>query len=136
MTSPTEPSTPFRALAVAWLALTVSFSQGCLVWRYPTTPEVRGTVIDQATQQPLPGAVVGMHLQDQVIAYTDSDGTFRLPSDRHWRFCPLIPGDYWPRGTLFIEANGYHRHEQEVRALGGNPVVLKNPVELVRAPQP
>ena len=119
----------------ALLLLVGALGQGCLVWRYPTTPKVSGSVIDATTKQPVPGATVGIRKHDDIIRTTSHDGAFRLPSDHVWRPCPLIPGDYWPRGMLFIEAPGYRPHEQEVSTFGGRPVVLQQPVELQRAQQ-
>ena len=111
------------------------FGQGCVVWRCPTTPQVSGAVIDATTKQPVSGATVGIRNHESITRTTSQDGVFRLPSDHVWRPSPLIPGDYWPQGMLFIEAPGYVLHELKVSTFGERPIVLQQPVELQRAQQ-
>lgn len=111
------------------------FGQGCVVWRYSTTPQVSGTVIDATTKQPVSGATVGIRDHEGIIRTTSPDGVFRLPSDHVWRPCLLMLGDHWPQGMLFIEAPGYVPQEQKVSTFGERPIVLQQPVELQRAQQ-
>ena len=129
------PRTQIRAVMCSLLLLFAVLGQGCLVWRYPTTPKVTGSVIDATTKQPVSGARVGVRQHDKLTRMTSPDGSFRLRSDHVWRPCPLIPGDYWPGGMLFIEAPGYRPHEQKVHTFGGGTVVLQHPVELQREVQ-
>ncbi len=124
-----QPPSLFLLLVIA------IFGQGCVVWRYPTTPQVSGAVIDATTKQPVSGATVGIRDHEGIIRTTSPDGVFRLPSDHVWRPCPLVPGDYWPQGMLFIEAPGYVPYERKVSTFGERPIVLQQPVELQRTQQ-
>ena len=59
------------------------------------------------------------------------DGTFHLESDRAWRFCWFMPGEFWSEGgVFFIEAPGYRPFEQEVQTRHGTPYAFQGPIEL------
>jgi hypothetical protein len=106
--------------------------QGCLVWRYTNVPPVSGVVVDAESKQPINAAKVGFRECGDVVRYTSSDGSFNLPGEHEWRFCPLIPGDYWPRGTLFVEAPGHRTSEKWISKFGGTHVKLSDPIQLKR----
>jgi hypothetical protein len=122
----------FRPSSLFLLLVIAIFGQGCLVWRYPTTPQVSGSVIDATTKQPIANATVGIRQHSRTVRTTAKDGSFLLRSDHIWRPCPLIPGDYWPQGLLFIEAASYRTVERKVATFGGRLVILEQPIELER----
>src|SRR5712691_109125 len=86
------------------LILTIAvFTQGCLAYRYTTTPPVSGRVIDATTEQPIAGAKVGFRKHERKTVSTASDGNFHLQSDHVWAFSPLMPWEFSPcGGVLFV----------------------------------
>jgi hypothetical protein len=124
-----------RRLTTLFILSLAAVTQGCIVWRIPVTPNVAGTVIDAETRQPVAGAAVGIRgsrERDHLLRATRSDGTFNLPSEHVWRPIPLIPGDYWPNGVLFVDAPGYRIFQQEVQTFGGSLLRLPHAIELER----
>lgn len=120
------------------LGLVALSGQGCLVWRYPVTPDVAGYVNDATTTKPIAGATVSMRREEaggstrvEVVRTSATSGAFHLPARHVWRPCFLIPGDYWPAGTLVVEAPGYRIYEQRLETFGGGKLRLPNPVDLV-----
>ena len=94
-----------------------------LLWPIPELPSprplaaqetvaVRGQVVDQAAERPIPGVRVVL-VEASRETLTDRDGTFRLPG--------VIPGTY----TLRLEAMGYRIHEEALEVGPGlAPVTL------------
>jgi hypothetical protein len=107
-------------------------TSGCLVWRYAETPPVSGVVVDARSKLPVAGARAVIVERPEVMAPTDGAGRFALPGTYRWVFCPILPGDYWPGGTLLVEAEGYGSSERAVCAFGDGRVELNPPMELAR----
>lgn len=71
---------------------------------------LKGTVIESTTGNPISDIEVQLH-ENENTAMTDSTG--------HFEFSGLESGKY----TLYIEADGYKEHEQEVDLTKGDATV-------------
>lgn len=121
---------------MAWLSLLMSvwlFCQGCVVWRYTTSPPVSGVVRDSATGSPVVNAKVGFREHERIQTLTAADGSFRLPLGHTWGPALIIPFEFTPcGGTFFIEAPGYEAFELVIGPRMYHPVVFQEPVILWR----
>jgi hypothetical protein len=65
------------------LITTAALLAGCVVIPAPyikvTAPEIRGRVVNAATQQPVPGVTVAFEGQEHGTVRSGADGSFRLP---------------------------------------------------------
>src|SRR2546426_11381783 len=105
----------YRMLRVCVLALVCISGQGCLIWRYTTTPPVSGTAIDATTREPLAGARVGFRGRERKSTQTIADGSFVLRSDHSWGPAVIIPFEFTPCGGMFfVEASGYATFERDI----------------------
>jgi hypothetical protein len=110
--------------------------QGCLVYRYTTTPLVSGTVIDSASKQPIAGAKVGFRKHDKKTSMTASDGSFHSQPDHVWRPCLLMPEEFTPcGGVFFVEASDYKAFERMIGPRQLYPFTFLQPIELEKATQ-
>jgi hypothetical protein len=121
-----------RFIALFTVLLTGIFCQGCVMFHYPT-PEVRGSVIDVATKQPVAGVLIQDRKHSHIYCQTSADGTFDLPAGRYWGPCFLIPGDYLIIAPLTFRASGYQTVTNDyLGSRDGKPVILEHPIELKR----
>lgn len=105
--------------------------QGCFVYRYTTTPPLSGSVREASTKQAISGATVGFRKHDSIATKTAADGNFRLEPDHAWRFCWIMPGEFWAEGgAFFVEAAGYRPLEQNIQTRHGTPRTFQGPIEL------
>ena len=112
-------------LVASMLSLT-----NCMVWRYGITPPVVGRVVSTKSDAPIQGAKVGIKDYDKTATLANSKGEFSVPGTYRWAFCPIIPGDWWPRGLLIVEAQGYQIYSKQVGILGNRTINLKEPIKL------
>src|SRR4051812_9730111 len=80
-----------RFVAILSVGVIGVFCQGCVVFHYPT-PEVRGSVVDAASQKPIANVRVQDWKHTHIFCKTAADGTFDLPAGHYWGPCFLIPG--------------------------------------------
>jgi uncharacterized repeat protein (TIGR01451 family) len=78
----------------------------------PTSGDVQGLVVDQSSNQPLPGASVQLGENASVSAISAADGSFHLTA--------IPPGSY----TLQISATGYQSRTQSIQIVAGQRVKL------------
>ena len=78
------------------------------VFAFSQTQTIRGTVLEKATQQPLPGATVMLpDLEGSVGSVTDYDGTYvieNVPIGRHTVQCSFIGFAPWQADGLVLTA--------------------------------
>ena len=121
-----------RFSAIFAFLLAGIFCQGCFVFHYPT-PEVRGSVIDAATRQPIAAVRVQDRKHSHIFCKTSTDGTFDLPAGHFWGPCFLMPGDYLIVAPLTFKAPGYQTVTNNyIGGYDGKPVILEHPIELER----
>ena len=124
---------PSRFSLVCLVLLSCFVTQGCVVWRYTTTPRVSGKAIDSITGQPIEGAKVGFRDHKRISVLTMADGKFVLDSDHVWGLALIIPMELTPCGGLFfIEAPGYVPFEREIGPRVYQPFRFAEPVALIR----
>jgi len=135
-----------RFLTIFLLLIIGLFCQGCVIFPYPT-PEVKGVVIDAATQKPIPGVrVAAIRKPKYIKCDTLSDGSFDLQANQIWGPCFLMPGDFLDDVTVSFKAKGYQAVTNGYlgmpvldEKLGGyvvQPVVLEQAIELQRESRP
>jgi hypothetical protein len=96
----------------AALACLVSLS-GCIEITTYVSPSASGTVIDAASQKPIPGAIVSVAGHPGLFTHTNSAGQFVLiPATRKTRIFALGPYESLPPGgTVVVSADGYAARE-------------------------
>ncbi|MBS0580368.1 MAG: hypothetical protein JSR36_14025 [Proteobacteria bacterium] len=91
---------------------------GC--WEITTyvSPAASGTVIDAATQKPVPGATISVADHPGLFAQTNADGQFTLvPTTRTTHIFWLAPyRSLPPGGTIVVFAEGYASRELAVNS--------------------
>ena len=92
--------------------LTVAFVislGGCIEVTTYVSPAASGTVVDDASRKPVPGATISVDDQPGLFAQTNSDGQFVLvPTTRRTHIFVLAPyRSLPPGGTVVISADGY-----------------------------
>lgn len=110
--------------------------QGCVVFPY-STPEVKGSVIDANTRQPIAAAKIVVHNHINIHCTSAADGSFDLRTGDAWRPCFLMPGDafvIW--ADVSFKAQGYQTVTKRYSALAHGSVVLERPIELQNESQP
>jgi hypothetical protein len=119
-----------------FLALMCVILQGCLVWRYTTTPVVTGTVVEAGTGRPISGARVGFREHNRIEARTNADGSFHLYSDHAWEGAVILPFEFTLcGGKFFIEAPGYATFEQDIGPRRYPPFIFPEPIALRKQPE-
>jgi hypothetical protein len=104
-----------RLFSLALLVLVAVLQQGCVVWRYTTTPVVTGRVVDAESGKAIVGAEVGFRKHETVSTRTKEDGSFSLASDHEWGPAIGIPFEFTLcGGVLYIAAPGYSTFEKDV----------------------
>lgn len=97
------------------LVLLVCALQGCVAWRYTTTPPVAGKVIDAEGGNPIAGAEVGFRKHEAASTRTNADGTFKLASGHEWGAAAILPFEFTPCGGVFyVMAPGYEAFETDM----------------------
>jgi hypothetical protein len=97
------------------LGLALAAMTGCTLLPYPhrewLSPPASGRVLDAATQQPIPDALVMRYEPEKaaVGTRTDAEGNFELPGQRVTRWCVAV--DYMAVGRYRILATNYHRYQ-------------------------
>ena len=112
--------------------------QGCLIFPYPI-PELKGTVIDAETRNPISDARVELHHHKYSFCKTAPDGSFDLPGSTIWLPCPGMPGDiFFFSGTYDFMAPGYETvsHEYMCSPRTNLCIQLKKPIELRKLSSP
>jgi hypothetical protein len=111
--------------------------QGCLAWRYRTTPSVKGRVLDSASHSPVDAATVGFRNHKGVLARTTADGRFHLEAGHTWGAAIIIPFEFTHcGGVLFVEAAGYDPFERDFGPWAYDPIVLDQPIMLSKMQKP
>jgi len=78
-----------------------------------TAPPAQGRVVDSASGQPLPNALVVRTSSDASNKkYTNKKGEFSFRG--RWRLQPAIGGYFPPDRSYVIEANGYRRVQTNI----------------------
>jgi hypothetical protein len=104
-----------RLFLLGLVALISLLQQGCVAWRYTTTPVVTGRVLDADTGKPVVGAEVGFRKHESVSTRTKGDGSFSLASDHKWGPAIGIPFEFTLcGGVLYVTAPGYVTFEKDV----------------------
>ena len=119
------------------LAILVPLS-GCIEVTTYVSPSASGTIIDAASQKPIPGATVSVDEHPGLFAQTNSDGQFILiPATRKTHIFVLAPYEsLTPGGTVVISADGYASREIVVRGSADSLIVPLDRVSPVRPKQP
>ena len=119
------------------LAILVPLS-GCIEVTTYVSPSASGTVIDAASQKPIPGATVSVDEHPGLFAQTNSDGQFILiPATRKTHIFVLAPYESLPPGgTVVISADGYASREIVVRGSADSLIVPLDRISPVRPKQP
>ena len=119
------------------LAILVPLS-GCIEVTTYVSPSASGTVIDAASQKPIPGATVSVDEHPGLFAQANSDGQFILiPATRKRHIFVLAPYESLPPGgTVVISADGYASREIVVRGSADSLIVPLDRVSPVRPKQP
>ncbi len=119
------------------LAILVPLS-GCIEVTTYVSPSASGTVIDAASQKPIPGATVSVDEHPGLFAQTNSDGQFILiPATRKTHIFVLAPYESLPPGgTVVISADGYASREMVVRGSADSLIVPLDRIAPVRPKQP
>jgi hypothetical protein len=114
-----------RLFLLALFVLLCAVQQGCVVWRYTTTPLVTGRVLDADTGKPVVGAKVGFRTHEAAITQTKDDGSFSLASDHRWGPAIGIPFEFTLcGGVIYVTAPDYVTFEKDVGARVYHPVQL------------
>jgi hypothetical protein len=117
------------------LALPVLLSlSGCIEITTYVSPSASGTVIDAASQKPIPGASISVDEHPGLFAQTNADGQFLLlPTTRKTHIFVLAPYESIPPGgTVVVSADGYASREIVVKGNAGSLLVPLDRVTPVR----
>jgi hypothetical protein len=116
-----------RLFPVLLLAALCTTQQGCVAWRYTTTPLVTGRVLDADTGKPVVGAEVGFRKHEAVSTRTKDDGSFSLSPDHQWGPAIGIPFEFTPcGGVIYVTAPKYATFERDVGPRVYHPVQLSD----------
>jgi hypothetical protein len=89
--------------------------QGCVAWRYPSTPPITGKVLDAESGNPVVGAEVGFRKHQAIQTRTKVDGTFQLESDYSWGPAFILPFEFTSCGGVFyVIAPNYDPFEEDM----------------------
>ncbi|MBI2517346.1 MAG: hypothetical protein HYV95_10580 [Opitutae bacterium] len=114
-----------RLYLIGLVTLISLLQQGCVAWRYTTTPVATGRVLDADTGKPVIGAEVGFRKHESVSTRTKEDGSFSLASDHKWGPAIGIPFEFTLcGGVLYVAAPGYESFEKDVGQRVYHPVDL------------
>lgn len=115
------------------LSVSALMSQGCVVWRYPTTPAASGQVVDAVSGVPIGNARVGFRDHERVATLTAANGNFALKGDHRWGPAFIIPLEFVAcGGAFFVEAPGYAPFEKDLGQWAYGPPRLPEPIKLSR----
>ena len=104
-----------RLYLLGLVVLLSLLQQGCVAWRYTTTPVVTGRVLNADTGKPVVGAEVGFRKHESVSTRTKEDGSFSLASDHKWGPAIGIPFEFTLcGGVLYVAAPDYVTFEKDV----------------------
>jgi hypothetical protein len=108
---------------------------GCIEITTYVSPSASGTVIDAASQKPIPGASISVDEHPGLFAQTNADGQFLLlPTTRKTHIFVLAPYESIPPGgTVVVSADGYASREIVVK---GNASSLLVPLDRVTPVRP
>jgi hypothetical protein len=121
-------------IKLTMLLVTIALlDQGCFIYKYPSTPEVTGKVVDARTGDPITNAIVGFRGHKKTFTQTTTNGSFHVLFGKRWGPAYIIPMEFTPcNGTFFAESEGYQPFEEWLTAPRYNPINLTNPISLLR----
>lgn len=92
---------------IIFLALVV-ICPGCIPYHLRESPHVTGTVVDEASRQPIDGATLYYQTYPKHRIQTSKDGRFDFPPIYKWALVPLGPFDRFGSQLFIVGATNYN----------------------------